>query len=602
MESLGRPKVEVMAADARRINPELLINCFNEGLCEANLDQFLAGVDVCIDGLDFFALDIRRKLNARCRELNIPVIIAGPLGMGTGFLIFQPNGMSFEQWFCVDGLPDEQQYVRFLVGLAPSALHRGYLVNPSRVDLRGHRGPSTVAGCELCGAVAAVEAIKLLLRRGRVRAAPYYHQYDAFSGRLVTKKLRKGNASLTQRLKIAIWSRLAANWSEIGETSSTNNEPMSEIEKILDCARWAPSGDNIQPWRFEIVGPDRLIVHLTQIGDVYDYRDGEPTLISGGALLESIRIAASRWGRDCQWRYRRREGHTHYIEVTLLTRPTIAIDPLISFLPSRSVDRRPFRLRRLTMIQKLELAAAIGPNLTIDWHEKLAQRWSLARLGALATKIRLSTPEAFPIHQRVVDWERSYSPTGIPATATGLSRVSLPMVRWALSSWPRMLKLNRFGGLWSAAFQMDYLPGLMSAAFFTIRANNTSASVNAPEAERTIALLHAGEAVQRFWLTATKLGLSVQPSVAPICFALCGNSGTFTTDQTVLSKAARFSAIAEKRMPGICETVLFSGRLGTARRAQPKRRAVRRPLRDLVTCETNKASNQIPVRGPLVNA
>lgn len=28
--------------------------------------------------------------------------------------------------------------------------------------------------------------------------------------------------------------------------------------KILDLARWAPSGDNTQPWRFEIVADDHI--------------------------------------------------------------------------------------------------------------------------------------------------------------------------------------------------------------------------------------------------------------------------------------------------------------------------------------------------------
>jgi len=33
------------------------------------------------------------------------------------------------------------------------------------------------------------------------------------------------------------------------------------IEQILDQARWAPSGDNTQPWRFEIKGPLHVVVH-----------------------------------------------------------------------------------------------------------------------------------------------------------------------------------------------------------------------------------------------------------------------------------------------------------------------------------------------------
>jgi sulfur-carrier protein adenylyltransferase/sulfurtransferase len=214
LDALGRPKVEVMAERARQINPELRISSFGEGVSEANLDAFLAGADVCMDAIDFFELDIRRRLMARCAELGIPVILAAPLGMGAAYLVFRPGGMSFERWFRLDGLTPEQQYVNFLLGLAPAGFHRSYLVDPSRVDLRGRRGPSTAAACELCAGVAAVEAVKLLLGRGRVRAVPYHHHFDAYRGRWTVKRLPAGNGNPVQRLKIILMRRLAARWSQ----------------------------------------------------------------------------------------------------------------------------------------------------------------------------------------------------------------------------------------------------------------------------------------------------------------------------------------------------------------------------------------------------
>src|SRR5690606_28299468 len=130
---------------------------------------FLAGVDLFVDGLDFFVLDVRRAVFARCASLGIPAITAAPLGMGTAYLVFAPGGMTFEEYFRFDGLSAEQQYVNFLVGLAPRPMHLSYLVDRSRVDLAGRRGPSTGAACRLCAGVVATEAVKLLLRRGRVR-------------------------------------------------------------------------------------------------------------------------------------------------------------------------------------------------------------------------------------------------------------------------------------------------------------------------------------------------------------------------------------------------------------------------------------------------
>ena len=70
------------------------------------------------------------------------------------------------------------------------------------------------------------------------------------------------------------------------------------LEQILDLARWAPSGDNTQPWRFEIIGPARIVVHGFDTRDRCVYvLTGHPSQISIGALLETMRIAASAYGQ-----------------------------------------------------------------------------------------------------------------------------------------------------------------------------------------------------------------------------------------------------------------------------------------------------------------
>src|SRR5258707_10751559 len=99
MSTLDQPKVEVLARMAKDINPEAQIEEFPEGVTQGNLDAFLRGVDLFIDGFDFFVLDIRRKTFARCRELGIPAMTAAPVGMGVAFLIFTGDGLRFEDYF-----------------------------------------------------------------------------------------------------------------------------------------------------------------------------------------------------------------------------------------------------------------------------------------------------------------------------------------------------------------------------------------------------------------------------------------------------------------------------------------------------------------------
>lgn len=204
MSSLARPKAEVMLDMARDINPALDIRVFERGLNEANLEDFLEGCDVYLDGLDFFALEIRRKLFALCHERSVPATTVAPLGMGAALLNFVPGGMSFEEYFRLEGQSEDEQALRFLVGLSPAMQQMAYLVDPSRVNLQEKRGPSTVIAVQLCSAIAAAQVLKLVLGRGDLVAAPRGLHFDAFRNRLRLTWRPGGNRNPMQRLLLAV--------------------------------------------------------------------------------------------------------------------------------------------------------------------------------------------------------------------------------------------------------------------------------------------------------------------------------------------------------------------------------------------------------------
>jgi hypothetical protein len=200
MSTLHQPKVDVLARMVKDINPDCEIAQFPAGVTPQNLDAFLQGVDLFIDGFDFFVLDIRRKAFARCRELGIPAVTAAPVGMGVAFLLFTKDGMPFEDYFRFEGKSELRQYINFLMGLAPSAMHRGYLVDPSRLDIARRKAPSTMIGVELCAAHTAAQVVKVLLGRGEVKPAPFHYHFDSYLNKFKAGR-RAGNNGLLQRLK-----------------------------------------------------------------------------------------------------------------------------------------------------------------------------------------------------------------------------------------------------------------------------------------------------------------------------------------------------------------------------------------------------------------
>jgi len=202
--TLGRAKSDVLIAMARDINPELSIRVFPSGVTKDNVGDFLTEVDLYVDGLDFFAFGARQAVFAACAIQGIPAVTAAPLGMGAAVLNFLPGRMTFEQYFLFEGQPEEEQAIRFLLGLSPARLQMSYLVDRSSLSFAEQRGPSTVMGCQLCAGLAATEALKILLRRGDVMCAPHGYHFDAYRNQLARTWRPFGNNNPLQRLGLAI--------------------------------------------------------------------------------------------------------------------------------------------------------------------------------------------------------------------------------------------------------------------------------------------------------------------------------------------------------------------------------------------------------------
>src|SRR3569832_1529683 len=101
-------------------------------------------------------------------------------------------------------LSEDEQMLRFLVGLSPAMLQRGNLVDPSADDLARHRGPSTAMACELSAGVAGTQLLKLLLPRGKVLAAPWCLHCDAYRYRLARTWRPGGIRHPLQRVALSI--------------------------------------------------------------------------------------------------------------------------------------------------------------------------------------------------------------------------------------------------------------------------------------------------------------------------------------------------------------------------------------------------------------
>lgn len=352
------------------------------------------------------------------------------------------------------------------------------------------------------------------------------------------------------------------------------SQPLADI---LEFARWAPSGDNTQPWRFEIINDHSLIIHGFDTRDhcVYDL-DGHSSQLALGALQETLSIAAGAYGLRVEFRLCRKSPETapdFFVE--LIPDSGLQPDPLLDVIKHRSVQRRLMQMTSLTEKQKQALEDVVGEFYTLHWFEKSIERWHLARLIFNNAKLRLILPEAYVVHRDIIEWDACFSENKVPDRALGLDSMTLMLMRWVMASWQRVDFFNTFlAGHLIPRIEMDLLPGLFCGAHFALVAQTAPQTIED--------YVTAGRAIQRFWLTTTHLGLQLQPEMTPLIFS------RYIRENRVFSRlphATNKAAALADRLSGFMqktplENVVFLGRIGKG--TVPVSRSLRYPLKRLL--------------------
>lgn len=344
------------------------------------------------------------------------------------------------------------------------------------------------------------------------------------------------------------------------------------LQQILELARWAPSGDNTQPWRFEIVADDHIAVHGfdTRQHVLYDFA-GHASHLAHGALLETMRLAATRFGLHAAWSIRPGGADTAPVYDVRLTAAAVAEDPLVRHIEARTVQRRAMRLKPIDEQGLKALRLAVGARFHLQFFASFAERLAMARMLWLNAGIRLTCPEAYPVHRDVIEWGARYSIDRIPEQAVGVDALTGALMRWVMRSWERVRFFNRFlGGTLLPRLQLDFLPALCCAGHVLLRPATPLRELND--------YLEAGAALQRLWLTATALGLQVQPEMTPVIFRWYVRAGQrFSASDNIAAQAhhltERFEQLADAAP---ADAFAFLCRFGYAH--APRSRSLRQPL------------------------
>lgn len=274
------------------------------------------------------------------------------------------------------------------------------------------------------------------------------------------------------------------------------------IQSILKAAVQSPSGDNRQPWRFE-VQYNQIDVYETQSEvDVYGKLSLQITI---GTLLESIDIAADHFGYKAII-----DLYPDQKKARLIARVTLSPDStdyqvdLFRFLPQRHTNRYSYKTNRLSsaLVQKL-CATAKPTEGRITFIDDPHTVKKLAEETSTQSWMIFSNPAVHSLFYSALTKEDA--PYGIRAEQLGLSVFERFFILHVLKYW-KLVSFLHFFGLRRLvhAFEAHRHAGASGYFIFTQPAHNLS----------DVTKVNAGRAFQRLWLTATKHGVAIQPAAA----------------------------------------------------------------------------------------
>jgi len=201
MLNLGQNRAEAVFRQTKDINPQARIQYSKTSIkTEDDAGLFVSGCDLVVDEMDFGLFKESIFLQRAARRRGIYYMFAVDIGFGALVVIFDPNGLTLEEY---DKLPPDldidlagaqelrvplERICPVLPSYAAPASDEANMIM-SEVLAGDRPAPTNSIGVGLASILAAIEAINILLRKRDIPSAPQYTYVD-----LLDRKFLVGTA------------------------------------------------------------------------------------------------------------------------------------------------------------------------------------------------------------------------------------------------------------------------------------------------------------------------------------------------------------------------------------------------------------------------
>lgn len=280
------------------------------------------------------------------------------------------------------------------------------------------------------------------------------------------------------------------------------------IEKILDAAVNAPSGDNVQPWRFEISEDFSRVdlYNLPERDDSYYNYQQAAAYIAHGAVIENIIIATRHLGCKAEINLFPDQNSPNHVATVEFEAASPEYDPLFEAIFNRSTNRFHYQNYRLLDDGRQKLIDSVKEVDGVEGYFVHDPETIKKLAKALMVNDRLVF-ERKDIHGFLFDkirWNQKQideTKDGMPVDTLGLNpfeKLFFPLMRyWWFVDLANYLGLSRVIG---------------AKCWYNCQNAALIGQIAVKKADKH-GFIQAGRAMQRVWLEATRQGLAFQPIV-----------------------------------------------------------------------------------------
>lgn len=496
---LGVNKAIVAARRIAEIDPYLRVIVEPTGVRPENLGEFLDGLDLVIEECD--SLDMKFLVREAARERHIPVIMET-----------SDRGVLDVERFDLE--PDRPIFHGLLGDMDSSKLANLTTAQkgPYVIRLIGAREASSRGAASLLEVGQTITGwpqlgSEITLGAATVAAAV---RRIGLAGELPSGRVRFDVEEILEGLgpvEVNLEAEADLFTPPPEDPPLVSDDP---IEMIVDAARRAPSGGNVQPWRFEADDEEIRFFMVPERTSTMDVAH-RATYVGIGAAVFNARVQASALKRlgPVKLFPEGRPSH-HVASMRLGHSDDVAITPLREYLHSRSSNRRigqPAPIDPETLLSLMRAVEREGAQLHVATERDRLSAG--AELLAASDRLRFLLPTVHEEMLSEIRWP------GRDSLDEGLDVRTLELDPGGYAALEILGRSDVMGHLsdWRAGSALGVR---MQASVMT---SSALAMITVPRAD-PMWYLRGGAAMERFWLSAEMHGLAVQPASPVFLYAV----------------------------------------------------------------------------------